>query len=142
MKLNKEEKNILDAYEKGKIKTKRPSKKYVKEVKKIQPEVEIEAKLKQEFKHLGSKKNLHNIPFWQYDYYKDEVMLVIMDRKEVMIDLKGKPVKKARAVINPRLPMYQALNYKNARRKADNIKANIFNELLRINREKQKKAED
>ncbi len=35
MKLNKEEKNILDAYEKGEIKTKRPSKKYVKEVKKI-----------------------------------------------------------------------------------------------------------
>jgi len=35
MKLNKEEKNILDAYEKGNIKAKHPSEEELKEVKKI-----------------------------------------------------------------------------------------------------------
>ena len=35
MKLDREEKNILDSYEKGQIKTKRPSEEELKEVKKI-----------------------------------------------------------------------------------------------------------
>lgn len=108
---------------------------------KIRPEVEIEAEKKQEYKHLGSMKNLHQHPLWQYDPYKDKVIEVKINKKQIMVNLKGKAVKSARAEINPRLPMYFALNYKNARRKADNIKAKIFNEMLKIRNAKKTKKD-
>lgn len=82
-----------------------------------QSKYEIVAPSKQEYKKIGSITLKRGMTLFEFDFKTLVIKPVDIDRKESMVDIYGKPVKKSRATYNPDAIYIQALNMKNAEKK-------------------------
>jgi hypothetical protein len=98
----------------------------------VQPKMEVGVKQQQEYKHIGSLKLRRGMILYSFIPDTGELKEVEVTRK-VLVDTKGKPIKKINAPFNPKAYYIQAINWKNARRKADKIifQLRVINEGLR-----------
>lgn len=87
------------------------------EPKQLKTDYEVVAPVKQEYKKVGSINLKRGMTLYEFDFKTCELKPVEIDRKEMMIDINGNPVKNAKAKYNPNALYIQALNMKNAKKK-------------------------
>lgn len=87
--------------------------------------IHAEAKQKQEYKFIGSKKIYPGHILWQYNYETDELKPVHIT-KEVALTFDKKVTKKQRADYNPKCWYFGALNRRNAEKIVNRVISQIF----------------
>jgi hypothetical protein len=87
--------------------------------------IHAEAKQKQEYKFIGSKKIHPGQILWQYNYETDQLSPVNVT-KDVMITSDKKITKKQRANYNPKCWYFGAINRKNAEKVVNRTIAEII----------------
>lgn len=88
--------------------------------KRYKPEIQAETPWKQEYKFIGSIKMIPGLKLWSFNAEIHEIKEVVL-KKNKMVDFKGNKIQNDQAMYDPKLTYFQALNYKNAEKKAIKI---------------------